>query len=1354
MKRSITINAKTILLSIVCILMAVVQINITANVIPEDASQVDLRQQSMVQNIVDHSDIKITIDRLDTSRVYYNLEMKVIINDDTWKEIISHNPVVFEFPSNTKIVENHSNFKNVHIIDHGFELKLSEAEVKPENVEINFLLVTELKDILDQEIDLNLFPLYSVINNYLSKMNIDMSDLQKVEGPNAKNPPMETNLNQLLNNDAKIKKVATHNDDYYSLNDGHYYHAIQWDVYLNLDTQALEDEGMLNIKIEETYLYTFLDYNYNVDNSMLYFEMLRDYDLKAFTKDAEGNLVASPQNDVIIDMQNDVVLYSTPDIMYFSITKDVNPEYIYKWSYTTLITFSDARPEGYVNEENESALNGIFKTDSNYIETYVSTGRSTNDTLETFFKLDPQNQMLLTGEVNEPNENGYQEIEWTLRLNQIRDQIFDVSIKVELDDKLSFNPLMSTDTFTQYHDNLTMPAFEKFKMFQRENGAFYQLFDYQYEIRNLDGEIKSLDNLITGKSGFEIKLNYRPLDELYATFSTYTQVLSTDDFPIGLNAKHDYSYYSQYKPKRNNLEVKNSVSFDLGNHIGNYGSDLNTLNIYLNYDENKVHPSNQNKGSRITGSTLENSIIALYRFEENNLQNHTIYRMGTLNVNGQVSFENVESGMYIVKQYLTSEDYYIPDELAVAMDETPSSNDKSVSISNINKDHLVYIEVNNSNGNSNNYTDAWIYNLTPRLNMDYQGVLYAEDNEIIESITNKGLKIRKKDDSWETNVISNNRGKVILGDGTANSHRIGFGTYEISQTAPYASGYLKNSEIKLIVLDKNENGSFKYLEDNNIFNIYKTRVIINNILFKQGGISDNRFISNSKFQLEKKISGSWTKVFDDEFFSPNFDPTTHTFENSAGIINIYNLDVGEYRLRQVVSGFIDDQKVHLNKEPKEFTVYTKDGLSTDVYEGKPTPLEIFFENEQNLVTIQNILNGSNISGNKFVISDFNDVVIEEFEILESNGYTTSLPQGQYKLTQKSTINSLPRNLNTVIFDVIKTDDDSNSDKALVVFNNHTGSIKVKGYSNIASLDISQFTLSKNKLVQGQYESMNLDNLYSGKYELSNILIDKNYILINKDYETVIPDQYENIEDLDSVISVYATQAVIPIDIFNGDTSILLNRSDSEMSLLKDGAIYKTNDQLEFNLVGPGTYQLRQDKAPAGYGLNLDKIENINIPFSVDESSVTIDKIHHVVSSVPLDRLQFKNYQGKVELISDTSNNKRDVNLRFDLHLNDQIVYSNLQFNESGVIAVDHLEPGSYYFKEIKSQENSKDINIYKFVVSDSNHGSYDIIKIHMDGNDHQLPGTGYTNTMNIYGTILLFTGMILLRKKEKVNTRN
>ncbi len=183
----------------------------------------------------------------------------------------------------------------------------------------------------------------------------------------------------------------------------------------------------------------------------------------------------------------------------------------------------------------------------------------------------------------------------------------------------------------------------------------------------------------------------------------------------------------------------------------------------------------------------------------------------------------------------------------------------------------------------------------------------------------------------------------------------------------------------------------------------------------------------------------------------------------------------------------------------------------------------------------------------------------------------------------------------------------------------------------------------------------------------------------------------NTESLDFKIEKNEYDQAIDTDVsfINYQGSVRLKKTDEDHNPLSNVVfdLYRDNDQvLEENLVSdengmieildslePGTYYFKERSSSLGHIVNESPLY-----FSIASKADGKLEVVEVFAT---------NYKGSVQFRKVSENNYPLANVEFTLYNEDNEEISKVLSDENGLVRVDHLEPGSYFFKETKALDH-------------------------------------------------------------------
>lgn len=233
--------------------------------------------------------------------------------------------------------------------------------------------------------------------------------------------------------------------------------------------------------------------------------------------------------------------------------------------------------------------------------------------------------------------------------------------------------------------------------------------------------------------------------------------------------------------------------------------------------------------------------------------------------------------------------------------------------------------------------------------------------------------------------------------------------------------------------------------------------------------------------------------------------------------------------------------------------------------------------------------------------------------------------------------------------------------------------------------------------------LEIDELLPGEYRLIETKAPAGYLLDATPIKfTVIRNADNQIPEVDLDMTNYQGSAKLLKE--NADGQPLANaqfnvvdssgKTVNAAPLLSDASGVVTIGNL-----APGNYKFVEVKAPDGYILNQQEY-----PFTIASEAVGEPETVDVGTAV--------NYQGSAELQKNDQAGDGLAGAEFDVYDSKdvKITTAPLVSNANGIVTIDHLAPGSYYFKEVKAPTGYiLNTQTYAFTVSESNTGELPVI---------------------------------------------
>ncbi|MGX7230996.1 SpaA isopeptide-forming pilin-related protein [Enterococcus pseudoavium] len=226
------------------------------------------------------------------------------------------------------------------------------------------------------------------------------------------------------------------------------------------------------------------------------------------------------------------------------------------------------------------------------------------------------------------------------------------------------------------------------------------------------------------------------------------------------------------------------------------------------------------------------------------------------------------------------------------------------------------------------------------------------------------------------------------------------------------------------------------------------------------------------------------------------------------------------------------------------------------------------------------------------------------------------------------------------------------------------------------LDSSGKVVNKKPLISDKEGKVTIDHLAPGDYQFVETKAPVGYLLNTTKVAFTIANQAEGKPAVVSVgdfINYQGSAELIKTD-DQGNTL-----ADAEFNVLdssgkvvnKKPLIANPEGKINVDHLAPGDYQFVEIKAPTGYILNTTKID-----FTITDQAADAPAVVKVGN--------FINYQGAAELIKTDDQGKALAGAKFNVtNTAGQVMNAQpLVSDKDGKVTIDHLAPGTYYFKEV------------------------------------------------------------------------
>ncbi|MDT2812054.1 SpaA isopeptide-forming pilin-related protein [Vagococcus lutrae] len=415
-----------------------------------------------------------------------------------------------------------------------------------------------------------------------------------------------------------------------------------------------------------------------------------------------------------------------------------------------------------------------------------------------------------------------------------------------------------------------------------------------------------------------------------------------------------------------------------------------------------------------------------------------------------------------------------------------------------------------------------------------------------------------------------------------------------------------------------------------------------------------------------------------ELFNAKFDEkavVTGLRSNESGQIEVGNLPVGDYYLREVVAapGHI------LNTEEIHFTIS-----------------ETGSEMEEKHLVFQNYLGAASLTkvneANEGLIDAVFDVYSSETGLAVATGLESDedgnvivrdLAPGTYYFKETQAPTGYQLNDTPIAFTIEK---EAKGEPVVLdagQLTNYQGKVvlaKVNEANDaLANAVFSLYTETGEEvakdLTTDENGQLTVDHLAPGKYYFEETQAPTGYLLNQEKLAFEIKANSVEKEVVDVTFTNYQGSAKLQKTDEKGK-----GLANAKFNVYQEGEEKPVRENLESDAKGfvyvqdlaPGYYYFQETEAPAGHQLNDSKLV-----FKIAER--TNGKPEEVTVN------SLVNYQGKVILTKVNAENNVLEGAVFSLYNQDgHIIDSELKTNPSGEITVDNLEPGHYYFQETQA----------------------------------------------------------------------
>lgn len=417
-----------------------------------------------------------------------------------------------------------------------------------------------------------------------------------------------------------------------------------------------------------------------------------------------------------------------------------------------------------------------------------------------------------------------------------------------------------------------------------------------------------------------------------------------------------------------------------------------------------------------------------------------------------------------------------------------------------------------------------------------------------------------------------------------------------------------------------------------------------------------------------------------------------------GFINVEDLNVGSYYFEETASA--EGHILNTNTVPFEITAEAL---------GTPETVEVSAKNIKAAVEFKKLgFDGKALEGVEFALyanTDLDNAIATTTSLVDGTVRFEAIAVGEYTIVETKTVDGHVLNTAVITFTVDPSSKLDTVEYILDDYNNYKGSVKLTktGHAGdvlpgvVYNLYSSDDVLIHEDLITSKDGTITVEDLNVGSYyfvetaSADGHIINANRINFEINAEALNTPETIELEANNTKAGVEFTKLGSNGEGLEGAEFALYLSSDLDTVI--DTATSSDNGLVRFENVSVGEYTVIETKASHGHILNTTPVT-----FTIDDSTE--------LETVEISLEDFNNYKGSVELHKTGHTGESLTGVVYNLYLADgTLVYENLTTDDLGLIVVEDLAVGSYYFEETASAEGHIiNTNVVPFEIVDSAEG--------------------------------------------------